>query len=124
MALTVAAGLALGGSAAASSGPSLIYDGAALAGTTVTSPGTVQVDAPGATKVTWVLDGSYLGADESAPFQLSLSVTDGDHGLKARIHEADGSRIRVEAEFRAPGGLDRVWLPDPPAGVDRQRRRL
>lgn len=91
----------------------VVVDGAPLAGATVTMPGTVEVAAPGAARVQWILDGSYLGVDESAPFEWPLSASEFEHELKARIYEADGSKTRIEAEFHVASDATEPISPAP-----------
>lgn len=96
--------LLLTGAQPASAAPALVVDGRALPGSTVQAGDVVRLDgAPaGTAKVTWVLDGQYLGADRTAPYELALAGGSGPHVLKARV-EAAGGQVRLAAPFTLSG---------------------
>ena len=85
---------------------SILLDGRALAGGTVSSGShLVQVVVPaGVPAVKFVLDGKYLGEATTSPYEWSISVAGGAHKLSA--HWDGGQRQRVTARFtvNGPGG--------------------
>ena len=74
-----------------------------LGGASIAFGTTVTAVHRGATAVTWVLDGKYLGRDTRAPFQLRLDTSAGAHQLKARATVRSGSRVTHRADFRTSG---------------------
>ncbi|GAB3365893.1 right-handed parallel beta-helix repeat-containing protein [Modestobacter lapidis] len=94
--------LSAGDASAADAG--LQVDGVPLSGATVSTTSTVDLVSPGATSVSWVLDGRYLGRDTAAPFELELSIDPGKHKLKGRAKTAAGVQTTFEVRFSATEG--------------------
>lgn len=68
--------------------------------------------------VKWILDGTYLGKDSAAPYQLTLAKPlVGQHTLRARIHSPDGTQTRVDATFTGTTG--KVVVPPTAAPTTR-----
>ena len=60
------------------------------------------MDAPGSSssvKAKFLLDGAYLGADSSAPFEYPLVAGPGQHRLKVRLSDAAANETTLEAAF-------------------------
>ncbi len=94
--------------------PLLTVAGVPLAGSVVANGSTITAAAPaGTTKVTFVLDGTYLGTDASAPFQWTPSAAVGSHLLKARLYDAAGEVTRTEAAFTVGAGAPAPATPTP-----------
>ena len=113
--LAPAALLPLAGPAAsASTTPSLTVGGLPLANATVRAGSTVTAAvATGTRQVKWVLDGSYVGSDTTAPFTTALSVGSGAHRLRARAYDAAGTEVRVEVPFTVGATTAPVPAPTP-----------
>ena len=82
----------------------LTVGGAALAGTTVRAGAEVRVGVPGAASVQFLLDGTYLRTDRTAPFSWTVSGSDGKHQLQVRVSDASGVETGLEATFTIDGG--------------------
>jgi hypothetical protein len=100
--------------AAGAAVPALTVRGAPLAGATIASGSTVTATGAGAVKVTWVLDGQYLGADVTAPFTVTVQSRAGLHLLRARAYDAAGNEFRQEASFTVLAG---TGTPTAPTGT-------
>ena len=75
-------------------------DGATTAATFV-----LAVDVPLAVTARLVIDGRYIGKDDTVPLRFEVSVGAGPHELKVRTAGAGGRR-QVQASFRARGTGD------------------
>ncbi|MGW2058633.1 DUF6531 domain-containing protein [Streptomyces sp. NPDC001840] len=81
--------------------PYLSSAGKALEGANVASPFTADIsNADTVTgEVTWLLDDAFAGKDASAPYQWTVTTTDGAHKLKARWVTAAGATTEIVANF-------------------------
>ncbi|RFS86233.1 hypothetical protein D0T12_06350 [Actinomadura spongiicola] len=85
-----------------SSNPVLKANGQPLQGATVTSPFQAVLDSPGTVDtagVTFLVDDSYVGRDQSAPYNWTVIAAPGSRRLKARWKNASGTQTEVEAVF-------------------------
>jgi len=95
----------------------LTVDGEALTGAIVGVGETVDVGVSGAVSVQFLLDGTYLDTDTTAPFTWTVSGSDGEHELRAHARDASGVETLLEAAFRiddAGSGLLPPAVPIPP----------
>jgi len=84
-----------------------------LEGATVSTRATVSLVGADAASVSWVLDGTYLGRDGSAPFELALDTSAGEHRLKARSESATGVKLSYTVAFTAGTSATPTPTPTP-----------
>ncbi|WP_143219825.1 DUF6531 domain-containing protein [Actinomadura sp. CNU-125] len=99
--------------------PYLQANDSPLDGATLPSPFTATVAEAGAVDadgVTFLVDDSYAGKDQSSPYQWEVSLDDGAHKLKARWTSDQGLPLEVVANFTVGegGGTDPPDPTDPP----------
>ena len=97
----------------------LTVAGRPLAGATVPVGAVVTFTHPAAAKVSFVLDGSYVGGDTSPAFTWTAAGALGARTLRARAYDAGGQLLtRVDAGFVLGGGTPPP-PPPPVAGASR-----
>ncbi|RKS84297.1 parallel beta helix pectate lyase-like protein [Motilibacter peucedani] len=89
--------------ASAADGAALLAGASPLDGAALAGPTTAYVAGEGVTQVTWVLDGVWLGADTTAPYELDLRLAPGSHRLRARVEQRGGD-VRLDARFDVASG--------------------
>ena len=79
-------------------GPALVGNGTPLAdGASETSP--LDLTVTGAVGVRWTVDGTFLAADTTAPFELVTNLTAGRHRVSAEVTDSAGSVRKLAAAF-------------------------
>lgn len=95
----------------AADAPGLTSAGSPLAGATVRTGAAVTATGAGTVQVKWVLDGTYVGADSTAPFTWTASGSTGPHVLRARLYDASGVQTRLQESFSLQSGDSPVTGP-------------
>ncbi|NTW41850.1 MAG: hypothetical protein HGA44_18545 [Cellulomonadaceae bacterium] len=76
--------------------------GQPLAGAVVGTAFTVAApDLADVAKAKFLLDGTYLGTDQTAPFSWPVQTDPGAHELEVRVYDTSGAQTRVSATFTA-----------------------
>ncbi|GAA1799742.1 hypothetical protein HC028_16560 [Planosporangium flavigriseum] len=106
VAATVVVGGIGAGVALATPAPAITANGRSLQGATVGTTFTADVTGASSnlTQAKFILDGVYLGTDESAPFSWPITTTSGSHTLKVRAEGSTGAQVRLEATFTVKTG--------------------